>query len=397
MASNYPRVPIRLAAAAAAALVALTAGLAGAQPAVGTAPSDAHVRRAALKPIVARALGPSGELRGMNLNDVGVGARGLTATIADFPRMASDGITSVTAYIYLYVQSPTSNEVTTGVYTPSDAELTAVADAAHAAGLELHLMPVLLDLATNTWRGRYLPSDPRAFFASYDGQLAHYAEIAQRVGATLFYVGSENDRFVDLGPYWLDAVKVVRQYYTGAVSYMATPMSARRVAFWKVLDLAAISPYFPLSDEDNPTYDRFVNAWQTVHLPWVKQFAGWVRKPLIFSEVGYNAQQHAFANPAANPPPTKLPAPAAQADAYAALLDVLKTTPFVYGVAWWRWQSGSTVADTSFSPNGKPAECVMAAHWSQNASIRAAAAGPYCDLHAFDQALAQAGATIPKH
>jgi hypothetical protein len=389
----------RLTAAAAAAVVALTAGVSAALPPSGTArtaPSDAHIRRAALTPTVARALGPSGELRSMSLNDVGVGARGLTATIADFPRMASDGITSVTAYVYLYVQSPTSNEVSPGVYTASDAELEAVADAAHASGMDIHIMPVLLDLATNGWRGRYLPSDPAAFFASYDGQLSHYAQIAQRVGATMFYVGSENDRFVNLGPYWRDAVKVVRQSYSGAVSYMATPMSALRVSFWSSLDLASISPYFALSDEDNPTYQRFVDAWRTVHLPRVRRLAARIGKPLIFGEIGYNAQQHAFAEPAANPPPTKLPAPAAQADAYAALLDVLKDTPFVYGVGWWRWQSGTTPADTSYSPAGKPAECVIASHWSQNASVRSAAAGPYCDLHRFDQALATAGTAIPK-
>jgi hypothetical protein len=99
--------------------------------------------------------------------------------------------------------------------------------------------------------------------------------------------------------------------------------------------------------------------------------------------------------PQSGGPTTRLGAPAAQANAYRALLDVLAQEPGVYGVTWWRWQVGTTVADTGYSPNGKPAECVIAAYWSQNPTVRAAATGPQCDLRALDAALIAAGGPLP--
>ena len=386
--------------AAAALLLALSAATAAAVPPTAPAapqtkaPSDEHVSRPAVSDLAARALGPAGEMRGMALNDMGV--RTLPATIPDFPRMAAAGITSVTVYVYLYVSDPTGTTVTTGLHTPTDAELDAVAQAAHLNGMDLHLMPVLLDTDTRGWRGRYFPSDLNAFFASYTERLVYYADLAQRTGATLFYVGSENERIAGKTAYWRGVINSVRQHYSGALSYMSTPYTAKNVRFWDALDLAGISAYFSMGADDNPTYERYLAAWNQVHTPFVRALARAVRKPLVYSEVGYYAQQQAFANPAEKPETTKMPAPAAQADGYRALLDVLKDEPSVYGVTWWRWAPAGTPADTAYSPNGKPAECVIAAHWSPYPDVRTAASAPVCDLHAFDAALATVGQLIPR-
>jgi hypothetical protein len=355
--------------------------------------SDGHVRRAPVSPVVARALGPTGEMRGMALNDANAG-RPFAATVVDFPRMAAEGITSVTAYIYLYVSDPTGTEVTAGTQTATDAELDAVAAAARANHLDLHLMPVLLDTATNGFRGRYRPRDPDAFFRSYTAQLVHYADLAQRNGATLFYVGSENEMIAPQTARWRKLIATVRTHYSGALSYMATPLTATQAKFWGDLDVASISPYFALAEDDNPTYERFMAAWNETHTRFVRKLAATLRKPLVFGEIGYNSQQHAFANPSMKPPYTKLAAPAAQADAYRALLDAVKGNPSVYGVTWWRWAPATTAVDTTFSPNGKPAECVIAAYWSQNPKIRSVASAPVCDLHAFDQAMAAVGGVL---
>jgi hypothetical protein len=178
-----------------------------------------------------------------------------------------------------------------------------------------------------------------------------------------------------------------RKHFTGALSYLAIPQSAYQVKFWDKLDLAAISPYFSLGTEALPSYDRMVAAWRQVNLPAVQRIVKSTKTPLVYGEVGYNSQNGAFSNPAFSAKVIGVPAPAAQADAYRALLDVLAQTPGVYGVTWWRWTTGSTVADMSFSPNGKPAECQLAAHWSADANVRTVASQPVCDLHALDAAL----------
>lgn len=360
--------------------------------AVTAAPADKHVLRAPVSAKAAKALGPTGELRGMALNDVSTG-RALTAATADFPRMAAEGITSVSVYVYLYLPNPTGTEVTRGLYTPTDAEIEQVSQAAAASGLDVHMMPVLLDIATNSWRGTYVPSSLDDFFASYTAQLEHYAALADRLGVTLFYVGSENNAIRGHTGHWRGVIKAVRAQYGGALSYLSTSYTTRDVRFWDALDLAAIAPYFSMGEDDNPTYERFMAAWRE-HSPGVKAIASRLPKPLIYGEGGYRSQQQAFAHPSRKPPFYKMPAPAAQADAYRALLDTLRTTPHVYGVTWWRWSSGVGAADAGYSPNGKPAECVIAANWSPYAEVRQAASQPTCDLHAVDAALAAVGGVI---
>ena len=330
----------------------------------------------------------------MALNDVS-GGRTFPAAVADFPRLAAEGVTSVTVYVYLYLPSPTGTTVSSGPYTPTDAELELVAAAAQDNGMDLHLSPVLLDQETNSWRGAYRPSDLDEFFASYTAQVVRYAELAERLGVTLFYVGSENQAIAKHADHWRRVVRAVRNAYSGALTYLSTSYTTHTVKWWDALDLAAISPYFSMGEDDNPTYERFLSAWREVHTPFVRDLAAKLPRPLIYGEVGYHSQQGAFAHPALKPPFTKMPAPAAQGDAYRALLHVLQDNPHVYGVTWWRWASGAGPVDTSFSPNGKPAECALAAHWSQHADVREAAAGPHCDLHALDQALAAVGALLP--
>jgi hypothetical protein len=381
-----------------ALLMALVLPATGAAP-VDRPPADTHARRRAVSPLVAKALGPKGELRGMALNDVGADDNILRASVVDFPRMAADGITSVSAYVYLYVADPQGTEVIAGKNTPSDEDLQMVADAARESGLTLHLTPVLLDTGTNTWRGRYQPSDINAFFKSYTTQVVRYARLAQQLGITLFFVGSENDSIAKYAPQWRSVVRAVRKEFRGAVSYMSTGYTPLDVTWWDALDLAAISVYFSMGEDVSPTYERFLAAWREVHTPYVrrlverKQLAG---KPLIFAETGYHSQQSSFAHPHAGGKATDLPAPAAQANGYAAMLDVLRANPSVYGLTWWRWGAVSIPADTSYAPSRKPAECVIAARWSPDADVReAAGSGPTCDLAEFDAALAAVQDLLP--
>ena len=136
-------------------------------------------------------------------------------------------------------------------------------------------------------------------------------------------------------------------------------------------------------------------AWAQVHTPYVRWLLRKLQMPVIYGEAGYHSQEHSFATPQKAAGLQDLAAPAAQADAYRALLDVLAQERGVYGVTWWYWEAGASLADTGYSPAGKPAECVLAAHWSQDATVRAAAAGPQCDVHAFDAAVLAAAKLLP--
>jgi len=341
-----------------------------------------HVARPHVSAKVAAALGRDGEMRGVALNNR-LTATQLTSSIVDFPRMAADGITSVTAYIYLYVDNPQGSTVSTGNATPSDAQLQLVMSQAKSNGLEVHLMPVLLDHATDTFRGGYQPSNPGAFFASYTTQLNHYADLAQANGVTLFFVGSENDSIAKYTSYWRSVIASVRHHYSGALSYMTTGYAGVGVHFWDALDLAAISPYYSLGDEHTITYQRLMAAWNKDHLPYIAQLARIVRKPLIFGEIGYVSRTLGYNNPSSQGTGL-LPAPTAQQDAYRALFDAVAKSPYVYGMTLWFWDATSTPMDTAYSPKNKPAECTLAQRWSTNATVLQLASLPTCDLSAVD-------------
>jgi hypothetical protein len=369
--------------AAAAALTLMAVAATSDAAAAPHALSDSHVRRPAVSTKVARVLGAGGELRGMALNDISP-PRALDATVVDFPRMAADGITSVTAYVYLYLRSPNSNLFMAGVNTPTDAELQVVGAAAKASGLKLVLMPVLLNNTTSGFRGDYQPTNPALFFANYTKQLVHYADLGTQLGASMLYVGSENNDIVPFTDLWRSTIAQVRQHFSGALSYMSTAYSALDVHFWDALDVAAISPYFSLGTDRVPTYDRMLSAWTHDHLPYVARVAAKIHKPIVFGELGYHSQAGTYEGPAKGGALTDLPTPEAQGNAYAALLDALRTAPDVYGVTWFRWGSATSALDTSYSPAGKPAECELAKRWSTDSTVLSLASSPLCDLSTID-------------
>ncbi len=354
----------------------------------GGALSDSHVRRAPVSPRVAKALAPLGEMRGMSINDVGADNRGVVAvtpTSRGWLARASPRSRSTSTST-----SPTRRQRrTSGPLTPTDQEIKTSTRPRGPAACACSFMPVLIDTATNTWRGNYVPSDIDAFFASYTTKVLHYAELAQDLGVSLFYVGSENDSILSQTGYWQGVIAAVRKVYTGAISYLTTGHTPSKVKFWKQLDIASISPYFSLGEEATPSYDRIRRAWADVHTPYIRKLVKSLGgMPLVYGEIGYHSQQGAFAEPAA---PAKglvrLAAPAAQADAYAALLDVMAGEPGVYGVTWWRWSPTSVPVDTDYSPANKPAECTIAAHWSQDARVRSIATLPACEQHTLDALL----------
>jgi hypothetical protein len=357
---------------------------------------DNHVQRKPVSPKVAKALQPAGEMRGMAINDVGLAHRNLLAVAADFPRIARNGITSVTLYIYLYLPDRYGTTVTTGPWTPTDQEITLLAGQAQQAGLRFQMMPVLLDLAENTWRGFYEPRDMVAFFTNYGETVMKYARLAQQVGAVVFYVGSENNRIQDQTARWAALIRQVRTVYTGVISYLSTAYSAQRLTFWRHVDLKSISIYFSLGEDVSPTYERMRSAWITVHQPFLRRLIRDIGGgPVIIGEMGYRSQQRAFSKPAeVNAGPTNLHAPMAQANAYRALLDTMAKEPSVYGVTWWRWATGTTALDLSYSPAGKPAECVIARYWAKDPAVREQASLPVCDLSLLDSTLAQASSIL---
>lgn len=305
------------------------------------------------------------DIRGIDYGNVN---RPLALLIPDLPRLQRIGVNHVTLYVYLYVNSPTSSTVYAGPTTPTDAELTTVIKAIHASGMTVAVSPLPYWPGGTTWRGEYAPEDRGLFFDSWRSFIRRYAALSERHDVELFSVGSEQQSLVGETEQWRSVVETARKAFSGPLTYMTPYMTVPDVGFWDALDLVSISPYVPVSTRAEPTYSEIRGTWQGFVMSLLRDMARDTGKPVLIFETGFVNAQH-FGDVPYEPSPSPIPAPQAQADAYAAVLDAIAATPdrasFLLGIAWWDWDPFSaSVASTTFTPRGKPAECVLAQKWA---------------------------------
>ena len=224
-----------------------------------------------------------------------------------------------------------------------------------------------VDVQDGTWRGELAPSDPAAWFASYEAFITHYADIAEANDVELFSIGTE---FVSLSgsgyaAYWNSVIDAVEAHYSGPLTYAANWGPApsaeyMNVPFWNQLDLAGIDAYFPLSDEQDPTFDQLIAGWNDYQGEcWVCDIETWqatLGRPVIFTEIGYGSRDYAAQEPWLADVGT--PNCALQTRAYRAAIETFKDKPWFDGLFWWAWTPFSDAGgccDRGFTPQNKPA------------------------------------------
>lgn len=288
---------------------------------------------------------------------------------ADLARLRGIGVNHITLYVYLFVDSPTSSSVERGTTTPSDAELATVIDLVHAAGMTVAVSPLPWWAGGDLWRGEFEPEDPDAFFDSWRFFIKHYAALSEQHDVELFSFGSEQNSLQEHTEQWRRTAATAREQYSGPLTYMATAKeSIEGIRFWDAVDVVSVSTYFSVSSLARPTYGEVRGTWQGYGMDTLRRVAADSGKKVLISEVGFVNAEYLGKAPY-DPSPSSVPAPQAQADAYAAVLDAIAATPdrssFLMGIAWWDWDPYSaSVASATFTPRGKPAECVLAQKWS---------------------------------
>lgn len=251
--------------------------------------------------------------------------------------------------------------------TPPDDDVRRLIDSAHAADLRVMLKP-FVDSDDGTWRGDLRPADPAAWFADYASMTRHYADLAAQAGAELFCLGTDLG-FAETSPTadWPELIADVRRRYRGPLTYAAShaPSSGAggyaSVPFWDDLDFIGVNAYFPLSDR-LISHAQLADAWNV----WLEEIEGWradrnLDRRVIFTELGYRSAATAAIQPRADDPvaPHEVD-PELQASLYTAFFGLPYRREALQGVFWWRWDPDAADADDStFAPNGKPAESVL--------------------------------------
>jgi hypothetical protein len=283
------------------------------------------------------------------------------------------------------VETPEIRMATSGHvwWGESDAGLAATARLARERGVKTLLKPHLW--LRQPRPGQWLDAvamrseaDWQRWFGDYRAFLLHYARLAEREGMEALAVGTElHQAAAGREADWRRLIAEVRQVYGGRLTYCANwHREYEEVRFWDALDFIGVQAYFPLSAGPQPTLEELLRGWQE-HLPALERLARRAGKPIVFTEIGYKSTPDSTVRPWEWPQRGATPPVDAetQARAYEAFFRTFWHRPWFAGVYFWKWypkaRGDEARLAADFSPQGKPAEQVLA-RWF--AAPRAAAA-----------------------
>ena len=155
----------------------------------------------------------------------------------------------------IFMQTQTSNDV---IHHPdkteSDANIAKAIANAHALGLSVMVADAHRLDGTN--QAELKPSDPAAFFASYQGRNARFCPRGGTVRRESLSIGNELSKLS--GPeywcFWVDLIDSLREVYHGTITYAAATDEAINVSFGTSSTKSASMP-IRLDDKVDPSVD----------------------------------------------------------------------------------------------------------------------------------------------
>ncbi len=285
-----------------------------------------------------------------------------------------------------------------------------VIDAIHARGMDVMLKP-LVNLRNDPghWRGQINGTSSWFWGASgaahdgtqvgggdgpYDGYanfLYHWAEVAEAHDVEVLCIGTElatttnttwkNDQWSTMieGP---GGAGGVRGRFGGEITYaaqgawspnppVASQITSSNIQFWDDVDYLGVDAYFPLTSyhgsNNDPSLATLQDAWESHE----DRLAAWSAanggKQVMFTETGYCSQDGTNKHPwqCGGPEPVDYQE---QAECYEALLSTMWDETYWAGGFWWNWEIDPDPSDWNhapvwFTPQGKPAEDVLASYY----------------------------------
>jgi hypothetical protein len=250
----------------------------------------------------------------------------------------------------------TSTDIEPNFATPSDDAMRHVIRFCHQHGMKV-LLSLMVDFADDNaggtwhWWGQIAPiasaKDAAGkatdgwveWFDSYDTYVLHYAALAQSANADMFNIGTELiSSSTAHEKEWRSLIAEVRKVYSGKITYQAHITEYSAVKFWDVLDYIGMNGYWKLSDANNPSITEVLASLKTIRASlqkWHDGLPAKSRKPILFTEVGYQSADGAATTPWARGSLTGLPNQALQKRCFDAFKSTFAGQPWVAGVFWW--------------------------------------------------------------
>ena len=277
------------------------------------------------------------------------------------------GVEWIAAIPYGFMQDHDETDVQRAghsIHTENDESMFQLALDARELGIKVMLKPQIW-ISHEAWPGKIKMNDEadwKQWFESYEYWIIHYAIIAELMGADLFCIGTEMvETTVQHPQRWRKIISKIRQVYTGPIVYAANwGKEFEEITFWDAVDYIGLDNYYPVrkSVKDDVSVIQEGFALQKEKL---KAIAHRWRKPILFTEIGYMANEGAGMG--SQETQFSKYDEMAQAHCYRAALETYWNEPWFAGMYWWKWFSnpddrGQTADD--HSPHGRPAEKIIA-------------------------------------
>lgn len=273
--------------------------------------------------------------------------------------------------------------------TPTDEAIAHVVRVCHRLGMKV-MLALMVDFADDNrggaWHywGQLAPGENekdadgkavdaaegwKRWFASYEKFLLKYAQVAQDASADMMCIGNEFATASTHEKEWRDLIGKVRPIYKGPLTYQAmsfTVLEYQTIKFWDALDYIGMNGYWKLTDAPSPSREELETALkkerETIRA-WHDKLPEAMKKPVLFTEIGYHSADGTAAHPWERNSLTSLPNPDLQARCFEAFLNTFDAEPWVAGIFWWaecppgEWAIDERGAGHPFL--GKPAENVL--------------------------------------
>jgi glycosyl hydrolase family 113 len=287
--------------------------------------------------------------------------------------LAGTGATWAGVLVTQYQANATANSIAADPNrTPTDAAVVAAITELHNKNLKVMLKPHV-DAEDGAWRGTFQPTDPAAWFQSFQTFIVHYATLARDNNVEMLCFGTEYTKLSGTAflTDWTTVISAIRNAgYTGLLAYAANATFSgdefTSVSFWNQVDVIGLDAYFPLTSKADPTISQLVAAWSSNKngeniVADIQNFANaHAGKPVIFTEIGYRSVAGANTAPydftlAGAVDPTE------QEDCYEAMYEVWsQQNSLMKGNMWWSWSVPMPAAnDTDYTPWNKLAEAIL--------------------------------------
>jgi hypothetical protein len=205
---------------------------------------------------------------------------------------------------------------------------------------------------------------------TYSNFILEYAQVAEDTHTDLFCIGTELETFVAKRPeFWNQLITKIKKTYKGELTYAANWNEYTKTPFWDQLDYIGIDAYFPLSEQQTPTFQDCKEGWKK-HKTEIKAYSDQFQKPILFTEYGYRSIDFAAKAPWQSDGDKSKVNMEAQLNATHALFDEFWNEDWFAGGFIWKWhheyQEVGGENDNQFTPQNKPVEALVRKYYGLN-------------------------------